>query len=1181
MMNKKAVAWGVIIGGIVGLFIIALVVMGPLQGAYKFIAGKFFGAPVSEEQFVPYAGPVLVGEDKIIHDSMNALLCAYNSMALGKPAWKEGKCPEGFTSPDMPKNKTEQKPEQKTVTVTARSFLDLTGAVTKEDCKGALYGQTCVDCYESELGMRDIRLSLDDRAAMKQLVAAVIDCWGKFEKNSYQNVYCSKIQIPTSFELYNKTGTVSWRVTKKAFLKELNGREGIGDELGGFSIGITRLGQNFDWDVPDPLLFDFPTYYICADNAGVDEVFITSDLSQCPIDKSQVKDKEFACDVLSFELPQEIGRGDLVDWAVEFIKKYKDPKHVVYYESFPVGENAVWHIDPGSFWIDVIFFGAVMNVVPLAGRGWSAAKGGLMAAGRGVKGLGTGVFDRILGREIKAIGKEITEESLEAALRKTGVELGKELSEDAIRELTEVFGKEGYERILKSQKLYEALLPDLGEAGAESVRTTFVTKYSFYKRLDRSDDEIVKALLDDDIPKALNLNKLGASETALFKKVGFDDFIKKPLAEIDDTFKNQIVAKQFFTNHLLDDAGKTLKPGVMDELFSRAVTKELMDELGPEATEQIMSKSLKYTDAMVDVAKEGDEIVKVPGLIGASVKDAAVGQIRKEIGLFADAVTGLNAQSMERFLLGVTVGEVNDAIAEKGAIGLIKGAAARYNPVYIMGKQGKIIPIPRPLLVRAIGSVVGTPIKGVAAGAKLTKDMVGAAWQSRAMRYIAAYIIANQIAMADAENEKYQPHGGNTLVWQKPYNYELNRKYDIVNESTDYYLNLFKYKNANTRFFMASPCKADMTITKTMCSCEIKRGTYVLGSIKQPFDPAYVQFEEGSIQPIHLFDSLSPDKREEVTGYCLSKETGFGQDCSMLVGKHPVVYPKFVRYIYDEVYVPAIQFMKEESLHDTLERVIRQQGDVGSAIGVFAIQNLDKYGGKYPGPDFGAFCMFGTGGVGPCSAQVPFGFSELLVESRTGDVVKLRKEPLPFENFSVEFDNALTAGYFRDAVFDIYYKLHVIRANNIVYFTFLLSGGSFLSSAANNTYLNYYLVDDTKVDTSKVAKFCDSTALEKTTDGVFEDDFTKGRFSVPCFNAQASLDIYADYNNGNNFCFSGDHSDIETAKWFFTGLAVAIDVGVGLTGVGLIVEAPVSMITGAGAAYIGQQLDTGKYWPNH
>jgi hypothetical protein len=112
-----------------------------------------------------------------------------------------------------------------------------------------------------------------------------------------------------------------------------------------------------------------------------------------------------SCAICNFNMPQDISRN--YDDAVTWFAAYGDPKYVVYYESFPQGEEEAWIVDPLDISLTTI---ALVNV------GTSVA---IPAVGKMVKYVGKGlkVFAKIV--DVGLTGGTIT------FLMRQAVRLGK------------------------------------------------------------------------------------------------------------------------------------------------------------------------------------------------------------------------------------------------------------------------------------------------------------------------------------------------------------------------------------------------------------------------------------------------------------------------------------------------------------------------------------------------------------------------------------------------------------------------------------------------------------------------------------------------------------------------------------------------------------------------------------
>ncbi|MEM4263952.1 MAG: hypothetical protein QW666_03615, partial [Candidatus Woesearchaeota archaeon] len=120
-MNKKAVAWPVIIGGIAAIVIIATLI-GPLKGVWHVVGERIFGtiSPPSAEEFVPYVGPTAAS---IAENSFRAFICGSKIVYFNEVNFTTY-CPDGM-----------------------RVNIKGTNA-----CSGVMYGNTCVECGNENKG---------------------------------------------------------------------------------------------------------------------------------------------------------------------------------------------------------------------------------------------------------------------------------------------------------------------------------------------------------------------------------------------------------------------------------------------------------------------------------------------------------------------------------------------------------------------------------------------------------------------------------------------------------------------------------------------------------------------------------------------------------------------------------------------------------------------------------------------------------------------------------------------------------------------------------------------------------------------------------------------------------------------------------------------------------------------
>jgi hypothetical protein len=322
------------------------------------------------------------------------------------------------------------------------------------------------------------------------------------------------------------------------------------------------------------------------------------------------------------------------------------------------------------------------------------------------------------------------------------------------------------------------------------------------------------------------------------------------------------------------------------------------------------------------------------------------------------------------------------------------------------------------------------------------------------------------------------------------------------------------------------------------------------------------------------FEKWDKEKFQRNMAFKCLGNSDFSKACSLTVAKHKGSYNKFLHYVYDNVYVTSLKYLKDNNLYQYLDiqDVSGSMNYLGITINMNREPSLKDFR-TYK--NFHGFYVLSGQGMTPAGSSA----ARVIMGPMIVDGSSFRTEPLDFVDFTVAFEEKLYHAWWDDPIKNFYSSMNVANGVLDKPFPDLLDSNNFLGIAANNTLLHYNFVLEDKADVSRVAKTC-RIAGSKTSDTVFEfveGDFMTGKVSVPCFNIVA--DLNEDY--GKNYCYSGDHSYIENAKWVATGIAVAIDVAVGITGVGLIVEVPVAIITGATAAWVGHELDKKQWWPNH
>lgn len=1197
-INKKGAAFTIETIGIVVLCLLILAFgVTPAKISYNMIDEKVFGGKGfvnwafgnENDTFVPGPGQITldVEQQKVI-DSANSLVCAIN-------------------------------------TISTKNFDTKNNNVCPQDNiffseQSVRYGSVDVKCKSQVEPV--FSLSNDEKTAIAEIGRSIINCWDNSNQAS-EKIYCNKIFTS------NLNDTVS--ISERDVQIWLRTRGHVGIDIVGD--GMTNV-NNFAWDItgsgdnkrikknsPESIVVYSNSPYFGRNQISVDEL---KDVESYVNNTAPLSRVASECSINNFELPQEVNPDgkNLVDWSISRITNANDPDYLFYYESFPIGEEVNWQISKGSFFTDVILWGGLMNAVPFIGP---AAKGIKAGASKLVK----EGFEKLGKKE----AKKAAETGFELVVRESAEQAGKSLTRTAAVELTHALSKEGYETILKLQLLYKSLIAaDVPENVAESVTKAMLERIAFYKNLGKTFEQATelaqKDILDNlDVLAKLDPNYNTYSQALRDSLIKNIDIVKQPLnLAIKESLERQQKIRGFLNEHVIDivddGTGSFVIRGTknVDNMLVRKVERELAVELSEEADQQLTSKALNYFDDMVvkEVVDESSEEVIEKGVLGFG-KDLANKGYRSFVDDFAKfgkkIAESNNFDNWIRFLIGLSPERRANIMLKLRSSGGMKQLAKEFSPIQLRwtkpnGVKG-VMTLPFSVVLRSMGATYWQT-------GKVANELL---WKNRLGRYAAAYVIAEELARQDANNNKYLGQGYNSFIVNQPYLFDANDRFDLHPTAQNYFINLNKETGDNSRFFLASPCKTDLQVVETTCSCDLEPGSYLLNN--QNVEPEYISFNDNSrITEVYDFDKINDDQElEEVERICI-KYPGIqynytydiNDKCANVIAKDPKVATKFLRFVYDEIYVPAVGFIKNANLTDDLNKIgkntffqsqkfpayemvkqLYQETFPNGLMSLFSsnknIANINGYNqfsylvGTIPNQTSASSSLY---------YQLPDEFKPSAyfsqpVMKKSGNDYKFVEVPVSFEEF---VDMAEISP---KAIRQFNMQLEKIKLQHQYYVNkdFLglrnkaLVKDSYLYDSARKTYFNYKIIDSNTVDSSKAVKTCNTMATSsKTTQGILSlqnKDNTKAISTVPCINIVPSgiTDKYKGAYNDYNYCYSGDHTWISVWKWTFNGVAVAIDVGVAFTGVGLIVEAPVAILTGSAAAYASNWLDEYQYWPNH
>lgn len=831
------------------------------------------------------------------------------------------------------------------------------------------------------------------------------------------------------------------------------------------------------------------------------------------------------CTVRSFELPQSFGEEGIISKvadADDWITGAGDPLYTLYYEAFPEGEDAFWHMDASSFLLDVVFYGAVLNVIPAVGP----------IVGRGIK--------KGVGFVVKTYTKEITEMGVRTGFREASKEIGqafgKELSERALSEFAMIFGRKTYNTLLKSDLLFTNLLRGgVKTEVAEEIREEVAQRLAWYAKRGRTfDDDALTGLLRD-IDNAF-LNDLDDVAKGIVRRE-IDDVVKTPLTEaLQKSLQNQQKIKQFFLKNLLEETsegGLRLNKEVMEKLLSRRGSASF-NKLPQEAKEAYLKRSISYMDDLMRAGDDGIYDIDWVKILGRNADDTATLAIKGQFEQFYrqsyDKLLHGDRDTLVRFFTGI----------EPGSFKILKNPNDVYNllkevsPIQIRWGKIPIAGIPyRPKLMRSVLASAGTTASDVA-------GILNWMQRNRVIRYLVAYQLAGELAEADSMNEKFKGQGENSLVLWQPFYFERSKKYQL--DAENHYINLIKERGDNARFFLASPCKTDLIVTNTQISCELERGAYLLKTPNhveygQPFNPGSIELELSS--KTYDFDKLTLEQKR------IEMESNFED-----IRKFEDFFNIFLRGDEERVDLfleEMAKFVDEARQKRETPEWEQHNVDYGELKRDFYLSlHVPTYGGN---------------------------FDKYL--NQQIDNTEFKR--ILLEGINLQFYGLFT-GNTRAQLHALGYMYDMYKRQGK--FNELFKENGIMWNVARERYFNYYQIPEENVDTTNIIKLCEEGDITEWTEGLLERD-TKRRITIPTIVVRPEMNLYGNYNDGINYCFSGAHIGTEIAKWAAAGVAVAIDLGVGMTGVGLFAEAGVVMITGAGSAYAARKLDHNNRWPNH
>ncbi|MFH1641290.1 MAG: hypothetical protein ABIC04_00145 [Nanoarchaeota archaeon] len=716
-------------------------------------------------------------------------------------------------------------------------------------CDGVLYGENvCLSCFGQTFADKT-SLAADKDTALNEIVNAVQLCYSNTMEASQEkacNVFDTKYligEIPSSTIGKRLEGTgVSYR----------------------FIAGTTKITASTG------------QIFIYSDPKWLDNVLISNTkpehLSFEPANRAKEK---FSCTVNGFELPQ------VVTSAEEWLLDYGDPLYLVYYEKFPEGEQKAWE--------------AEANVLFMVGLG---ARLGL-ALIPFVKTPLTKAWAFVKPDKLKKISK-FTEELLKPGLlaeRKDELilkisKLVDNAGDDGLRAFFIALRK-GENSILSSSIVDDAvssivIQADSLKAGKYLIRGPVADDGSIgvkvvfkeFTKDGKYTDEAVEGILRTDFKnglKAVGIPEEAAEESAK----NFEIALKN--AQLTDDIED--IARQSLSkvqNELDEFAEQSIKSGLMSEQllivkkvgFKKAV-KAHFSEDSFKATQKLLEKTDKSFKRIIQADPDfGKQLVEKTD---ETVKMMFAGDGRNIGDLLLDPSMRLD-QGMKILAYSDDWAE---ALVAAGILienpSIVKSSMKKgyeYLSQFIKSQPQEI----RSCLIHVSTVVVGgvswytadgeTAIRNALVTAGVLHPLECLSFVKNLyipMLGVASYIISEE----DAKNQKFVPIGGNkigVMMPKKTKGDDVSKVTYDVSAADDYFISLIKESYGTTRFYLASPCKADIQLFPSYTSFDMYYGDYVYTFKDLKGIERFVPIEKQnsmkeSVEPYYTWDKATPEER--------------------------------------------------------------------------------------------------------------------------------------------------------------------------------------------------------------------------------------------------------------------------------------------------------------------------------
>lgn len=828
--NKKAMS------SLIAYLIMGLVVIGVMLPVIKYIKStsdssiaKEYGIN-TDDGFVPFDyNAHLSAEDEIVLNSINAFVCAVNSVASGKsdsscgPAVKYEKenyvcCKITNTSSSNTEyiwNIKSACPNgvEDDIKGVSYSIIDLKeGEFCGEskslndvfcDNGGYKFGNSCVSCTDY-----GTILPSKKEEAVNYVLNELSRCWD-ISNQATKDIFCS---------WFSKENN-SYEITKSDLLNKIK-EGGYGFKLDSGFNGIKLIDDKV---------------VICASNEGFNEVHINEGCEKAYnnyMTENTVTNYGKVCTVKSFELPQDVSEygfdNSKKGWTEGWLSSYSAPKYVLYYEAFDDREKALWNNELGVISYGSMAYASMLNL-------------GMTAIGAPLGAALKTPFKIVKGGITKLVPKLVPNRILSIFSRN--------VYSNAMKEFFSDIAFYGRLNALRKQVLKNA-------DELKNVRAFLGEDMDGYLKLalESSDDQLddLWDMISDDVIKNTNYNPQIHDKELEF------------LIDIFTKFNNeQSLLKYSKVDKLI---GSYVSRGILkDKLDLDSFSNDLkevskgFDNLDSKQLDQLMA-SLEPDMLAVGLPPKGSDFYKNLFLASDNIQ-------KKHIDVIYDNMARIFDQN----------GNIIVSEAEK------------------LGITGKFLDFFRNQIMPKI--MENNYVRNIPT---LTKTMT--------VKYGAGMLLYLVASHKAGLSDDFYNVGTNQLGLGQPFIVQPKTAAFPENRelAKGHYLYLDKgiYEDgelgkARPRFYLASPCKTDIEIINTECSCNVKRGSYQLFSDELDSTPISLDSTNQEFNKIYLFDQLNDTNKKKVINNCLVTGSVSNTFLNVFRGTSVLDFDSAGRYCFD------------------------------------------------------------------------------------------------------------------------------------------------------------------------------------------------------------------------------------------------------------------------------------------